>query len=255
MFHSKLRHAPSNSIIDISSHYSHEPTSKYNFNQNRARSHSRTSSFISHRHLCHSPSTDSLEKVFIPNTKQTVEKLFLQTNFNQILDQIQDTLQPITKQLRQRIERKKYLSKQDRLFCMKSCVKFLTETLLNEQWTFDDQFTELYELQHLLNRLLLNQRINTSVQASEQLETHMMQLHIDKTLPIENLKKSSKISFVSSDKQYNPPIQSKDHLSRQQIYHKSVSSAFKKLNSDLQKLNHETPFKAHLSKYHKHNHE
>ena len=103
----------SNSIIDISSNQ-HQKTSH---NQNQIQS------------LCHSYSNDSLDKEFIKNTKQTFNKLFLQTNFNEILNQIQYTLQPIVDQLRQQIQRKKYLSKQDRFICMKSCAKFITETL------------------------------------------------------------------------------------------------------------------------------
>ncbi|CAF0945280.1 unnamed protein product [Adineta steineri] len=237
MFYSKLRHAPSNSIIDISNH-----------NQNRARSQTRVSSYLSHHHLCSSYSDDSLDKEFIENTKQTVDKLFQQTNFNKILDQIQCTLHPVIEQFRQQIQRKNYLSKQDRFKCMKSCAKFITEVLLNEQWEFDYQITELYHLQQVLDHFLTNPRTNKSVQTNEQLETDMMHLQID------NKKKLSKNSLLSSDERSNLPKQSIDNLTRQKLYHKSVSTAFKKLNDDLQKLNHETPFQSHLSKYHKHHH-
>jgi hypothetical protein len=234
MFYPKLRHAPSNSIIDISSH-----------NQNQ--SPSRKSSYFSHHQLCHSYSDDSLDKQFLVNTKQTVDKLFQQTNFNGILDQIQFTLQPIVEQLRQQIQRKKYLSKQDRFVCMKSCAKFITETLIHEQWDRNNDFTELYQLQKILNHFLSKQ------QTDEQLEIDMNKLQIDKPSKTTNLEGSSthkprRVSFVSTDE--HPT----DDLTRQKNYHKSVSRAFKKLNADLQKLNHETPFKAHLSKYHKHNH-
>jgi len=224
MFYPKLRHASSNSIIDISSNHS---TRSPSYNQNQAR----TSSYFSHHQLCPSYSDDSLDKEFLENTKQTFNKLFHQTNFNQILHQIQYTLQPIVDQLRQQIQYKKYLSKHDRFISIKSCAKFIIETLLNERSDIDNHFTELYQLQQVLDRFLLKQRTDTSTQTNEQLETSREK------------KLSSKISFISSDE-----------LTRQKNYHRSVSRAFRKLNTDLQKMNHETPFKSHLSKYHKHNH-
>jgi hypothetical protein len=219
MFYPKVRHTSSNSIIDISS-------------------------YSSHHQLCHSYSNDSLDQEFVENTKETFNKIFHQTNFNEILHQIQYTLQPIVDQLRQQIQYKKYLSKQDRFICMKSCAKFITETLINEQWDIDDHFTEFYQLKRVLDRVLTN----ISAQTSEELETNMMQLNIGdslKKISGENkLKKSLKI----------PSIQSKADLTCQKNYHRSVSRAFRKLNVDLQKMNHQTPFKVHLSKYHKHNH-
>ena len=230
MFYPKVRHAFSNSIIDISS----DQHRRISHNQNQIQS------------LCHSYSDDSLDKEFLKNTKQTIDKLFHQTNFNEILNQIQYTLQPIVEQLRQQIQRKKYLSKQDRFVCMKSCAKFITETLTHEQWDRNNNnFTELHQLQKVLNHFLSEQRINIPIQTNEQLERDMMKLQIDNTPKIQ---KPHKVSFASTDE--HPT----DHLTRQKAYHKSVSRAFKKLNADLQKLNHETPFKAHLSKYHKHNH-
>jgi hypothetical protein len=248
MFYSKLRHAPSNSIIDISSRQYSKPSSKSSYNQNRAQSQPRTPSYFSHHQICHSYSNDSLDQEFIQNTKQTFNKIFHQTNFNEILNQIQCTLQPIVDQLRQQIQQKKYLSKQDRFICMKSCTKFIIETLLNDQWDIDHHFPEFYQLQQVLDRCLLKQRRDISTQTSEELERDMRQLKIDKKTDLElssiqKPKKSSKISFISPD-----------NLTRQKNYHKSVSRAFKKLNIDLQKMNHETPFQAHLSKYHKHNH-
>jgi len=266
MFYPKLRHAPSNSIIDISSiqhskkiFSNHSTLSKSSYNQNRAQSQSRISSFVSHHQLCHSYSNDSLDKEFLQNTKQTFNKIFHQTNFNEILNQIQHTLQPIVDQLRQQIQQKKYLSKQDRFICMKSCAKFIIETLLNEQWDINDHFTELYQLQRVLDRFLLKQRTNISTQTSEQLETDLMQLNMKSSREKTNLevfsthklKKSPKVSFVSATERQIHPT---DDLIRQKNYHRSVSRAFRKLNTDLQKMNHETPFKAHLSKYHKHNH-
>ncbi|CAF1592237.1 unnamed protein product [Adineta ricciae] len=253
-FYSKPRHVPSNSVVDISRSVqrSKHVFSKHNnnYNQNRARS----SSFVSHHRLCHSHSDDSLEKNFIECTKETVEKLFVRTKFNQMLDQIQDTLQPIAEQLRQRIECKQRLSKQDRLLCMKSCAKFLVEAILNEHWHFDNNFSELYELQHALNHSLPATNIDTIAQTNKQLENDFMQLHIDKTPE----KADSSISILPKDSKKSSggkSFQPTDHLTRQQIRHRSVSSAFHKLNTDLQKLHHETPFKSHLSKYHKHNHE
>jgi hypothetical protein len=248
MFYSKLRHVPNNNIIDIS----HIQPSKSSFksssyNQNRAQSQSRISSDLSHHQLCHSYSNDSLDKDFIQNTKQTFDKLFHQTNFNELLDQIQYTLQPIANQLRQKIQQKNDLSKQDRLICMKSCAKFITETLLNDQWNLNDHFPEFYQLQNVLNQFLSKERTTISTQTSEQLEIDMTQLQIDdnfeKISSSQKLKKLPKVSFVSADE-----------LTRQKNYHRSVSRAFKKLNVDLQRMNHETPFQSHLSKYHKHNH-
>ena len=105
-----------------------------------------------------------------------------------------------------------------------------------------------YQLQKVLNHFLSKQRTNISTQTNEQLERDMMKLQIDNTSKIQ---KPHKVSFASKD---DHQIQPTDDLTRQKNYHKSVSRAFRKLNADLQKLNHETPFKAHLSKYHKHNH-
>jgi hypothetical protein len=241
MFYSKLRHAPSNSIIDISSIQHSKNGSS---NQNRIRSQPRTSSYLSHHQLCHSYSDDSLDKDFIQHTKQTVDKLFRQTNFNETLDQIQYTLQPIAEQLRQEIQRKNSLSKRDRFICMKSCAKFITETLLNHQWNLDDSFTELYRLQHVLDHFLLN---HISVHTNEQLVGNTVKETTNLQLP-------SKFSFVSAGEHQISPVQSTDDLTRQKNYHRSVSHAFKQLNIGLQKLNHEIPFQAHLSKYHKHNH-
>jgi len=258
MFYPKLRHTPSNSIIDISSiQHSKNGSSNHSHNQNRIRSQLRTSSYFSHHQLCHSYSDDSLDKDFIQNTKQTVDKLFRQTNFNETLDQIQFTLQPIAEQLRQEIQRKNSLSKRDRVICMKSCAKFVTETLLNHQWNLDDSFTELYRLQHVLDHFLSNQRTNISVHTNEQLETGLRQLYIVNTvkettnLQLPSTQTPFKVSFVSAGES---PVQSTDDLTRQKNSHRSVSHAFKQLNVGLQKLNHETPFQAHLSKYHKHNH-
>ena len=70
----------------------------------------------------------------------------------------------------------------------------------------------------------------------------------------EKLKKPAKVSFISTDEPEIHPVRTSDDLTDQKTYHRSVSRAFKKLNNDLQRMNHETPFKAHLSKYHKHNH-
>jgi hypothetical protein len=246
MFYPKLRHVPSNSIIDISPIQPSKPffyssSSKSSYNQNRI------SSNLSHHQLCHAYSNDSLDKDFIQNTKQTFNKLFHQTNFNELLDQIQYTLQPIADQLRQKIQQKNYLSKQDRLICMKSCAKFITETLLNDQWNINDHLPEFHQLQNVLNQFLSKQRAHISTQTSEQLEIDMTQLQIgdnlEKISSSQKLKKLPKASFVSTDE-----------LTRQKNYHRSISRAFKKLNSDLQRMNHETPFQAHLSKYHKHNH-
>jgi hypothetical protein len=280
MSYSKLRNARSSSIIDISSsiqsskrvpsHHSHirrpspTPKSNFNYNQNRARSQQRTFSPASHRSLCHSHSDDSLDQDFIQNTKHTVEKLFHRTNFNQILDQIQGTLQPITAQLRERIERKKHLSKKDRLLCLKSCARFIIETVLDHQWYCDDKLTELNELQRVLARSFSHRRIDASVQTSEQLETAMRQLQINKSVektihpqsvPAEKLKKPPRISFASAEERTTRQPQAMDHLSRQKLSHRSMSSVFKKLNTELQRLHHETPFQSHLSNYHRHNHE
>jgi hypothetical protein len=140
---------------------------------------------------------------------------------------------------------------------MKSCAKFITETLVNEKWDIDDRFTEFYQLKRVLDHFLPKQRTTISVQTSEELETDMMQLHIDNNLQKSSEEKTNvellstyKLKKSTDERQ----IQSKADLTRQKKYHRSVSRAFRKLNTDLQKMNHETPFKAHLSKYHKHNH-
>ena len=234
MFNSKLRHVSLSSLVDIS------PVrhSSYSHNQNRVQTELQNSSSIFDHQLCHSYSHDSLDKNFLHNTQQTFNELFHQTNFHEVLDQIQHTLQPIAKQLREKIEEKKNFSKEDRLICMKSCAKFLIKTLHNNQWNIDEQFPELYQLHDFLDQFLSKQRTSTSTQTDHPLDID------DKRSSSSKSKKLPKNSVVSTDE-----------LARQKHYHRSISRAFRKLNLDLQKLHHETPFQSHLSKYHKHNHE
>lgn len=239
MFHSKLRHVSSNSLIEISPLYHSKKISSkyssYSHNQNRVQN-NLSSSISHHHHLCHSYSHDSLDRDVLHQTKHTWDKLFHQSNFHQLLDQIQHTLQPLAEQLREKIQEKKHLSKQDRFICMKSCAKFLIETLQNDHWNIDEHFPELYQLQ---NFLLTKQQTSTSTQTDHQLD-----IDERKSVLSSKSKKQSKSSIV-------PP----DDLTRQKHYHRSISRAFKKLNIDLQKLHHETPFQSHLSKYHTHNHD
>src|SRR5438094_821496 len=115
MFHSNLRHVSSNSLIDISPiHHTKKISSKhfsYPHNQNRVQTELSKSSSIFHHHLCHSYSHDSLDRDFLHQTKQTLNKLFHQTNFHELLDQIQHTLQPLAEQLREKIKERKTFSK------------------------------------------------------------------------------------------------------------------------------------------------
>lgn len=232
MFNLKLRHVSSNSLIDISPIYHSKKVSLYSQNQNRLSSELSKSRSTLHHQLCHSYSHDSLDREFLHQTKQTCDKLFHQSHFNELLDQVQQTLQPIAEQLREKIEEKKNFSKQDRLICMKSCAKFLIKTLRNDQWNIDEHFPELIQLQHFLGNYLPKQRTNIFTQTDDQRDVD------------EKIVSSKKVSIVSTD-----------DLTRQKHYHRSISRAFRKLNLDLQKLHHETPFQSHLSKYHKHNHD
>ena len=232
MFNLKLRHVSSNSLIDISPIYHSKKISLYSQNQNRMATELFKSRSNFHHQLCHSYSHDSLDREFLHQTKQTCDKLFHQSHFNELLDQIQQTLQPIAEQLREKIEEKKNFSKQDRLICMKSCAKFLIETLRNDQWNIDKHFPELIQLQHFLENYLPKQRTNIFTQTDDQRDVD------------EKIVSSKKVAKVSTD-----------DLARQKHYHRSISRAFRKLNLDLQKLHHETPFQSHLSKYHKHNHD
>ena len=178
MFYSNPRRTPSHSVVDISSiqHgrsasscHSHSKSAKYNHNQNRIRS---------HQQLCHSYSEDSLSREFFQGTKQTLDRLFVQTNFNGILDQIQHTLQPIVQQLRQQGDRRAHLSQRDRLHCMKSCAKFITETLrLAERDTYPNS-PELYRLRQVLDRFSAVPHRHVSVQTDAPLEVDLMRLHI-----------------------------------------------------------------------------
>lgn len=193
---------------------------------------------IVHHQLCHTYSHDSLDREFLQQTKQTCDKLFHQSHFNQLLDQIQQTLQPIAEQLREKIEEKKNFSKQDRLICMKSCAKFLIETLRNNQWNIDEDLPELIQLQHFLEYYLPKPHTHVLTQTDDPTDVN------EKITSSIKAKKNVKASIVSTD-----------DLARQKHYHRSISHAFRKLNLDLQKLHHETPFQSHLSKYHKHNHD
>lgn len=231
MFYSKVRSISSHSIIDICAP---EPPAKLSYNH----SSSSSSYLYNHFHRCHSSfSHDSLNKEFVENTKQKCKDLFHQTNFNQLLNQIQSTLQPVVKQLREEIQNKKTLSKQERLACLKTCTKFITDTLMN-----DDQFdviyrsNELIRLQQLLNRYLSKSQNDVFTQTETSVNIDLRKLKIND---------ETKVSFVSK------PI---DQLARQKAVHRSMSRTFRKLNNDLQKLNHEIPFQSHLAKYHKHNH-
>lgn len=236
MFYSKVRSISSHSIIDICSP---QPSTKFSFNQNRQ-------SLSNHHHRCHSLSHDSLDKDFIEHTKQKCKDLFHQTNFNQLLGQIQSTLQPVVKQLRQEIQNQKSLSKQERLVCLKSCAKFITETLINEEYDGICQSNEFIRLQQMLNCCLTKSQNHVFTQTETSVDVDLRKLKIDDG----QSEKPTKISFVSkvADRTID------GELARQKTLHRSMSRTFRKLNSDLRKLNHEIPFKSHLAKYHRHNH-
>ena len=186
---------------------------------------------------CHSFSHDSLDKEFIENTKQKCKDFFHQTNFNQFLHQIQTTLQPVAEQLRQEIQKKKSLSKRERFVCLKSCAKFITETLINDKYDdFIYQPNEFIRLQQTLNCCSMKSTTNVFTQTEPALDFDLRKLRID-----------------DSQKEKKPTIHSTDQLTRQRTIHRSMSRTFRKLNHDLQKLNHEIPFQSHLAKYHRHN--
>ena len=63
---------------------------------------------------------------------------------------------------------------------MKSCAKFITETLRHVQRDSYSNSPELYRLQQVLDRFLAKPRRHVSVQTDEPLEIDLMRLHIGK---------------------------------------------------------------------------
>ena len=73
--------------------------------------------------------------------------------------------------------------------------------------------------------------------------------------PSPKVKKPPLVTFASTHEGSVPPAaRTTDDQTHQKHSHRSVSRAFKQLTSDLHRMNHETPFQAHLSKYHRHDH-
>ena len=66
----------------------------------------------------------------------------------------------------------------------------------------------------------------------------------------EKLKTS--ISAHDGSRVSNSRIQ--DSVSHQKRQHRHISRAFKQLTSELHRVDHETPFQAHLARYHQHRH-
>lgn len=289
MFYSNFRDVHSQSIIDISSLRSHRSrpsnpsppansprcqSSELSRNQNRVQTRSPR---LTHDDLCHSLSDDSLQEGFLQNTKQTVDQLFVRTHFNEVLEEIQHTLQPIVQQLREQIDRKQHLTRSERLQCLKSCAQFITETLTDHSCNVDRHCLEFVRLQQVLDRCLPKQRTHAAVQTSDDLEIDFTRLNISRndakssfvpapvivpsertprfSSPSPKVTKPPSVTFASTHEGSVPPAApTNDDQTRQKHFHRSVSRAFKQLTSDLHRMNHETPFQAHLSKYHRHDH-
>ena len=288
MLYSNLRDFHSQSIIDISSLRSdkrrpsnppslHFPTSGLNRNQNRVPARPPR---LPHHELCHSFSDDSLHDGFLQSTKQTVDQLFVRTHFNEVLEEIQHTLQPIVHQLREQIERKQNLSRDERFLCLKSCAQFIAESLTDRSCTIDRRCPEIVRLQQVLDRYLPRPKTHVAVQTSDELEIDLSRLNIGRNeiqtsfvpssdtqpviIPSERIprdsssvskvKKAPLVTFASVHERPALPARTTDDLTRQKHSHRSVSRAFKQLTSDLHRMNHETPFQAHLAKYHRHEH-
>jgi hypothetical protein len=211
MFYSKCRHMTNESIIDISSIQSSScrslnicrtdnvelsTTHMQNNNRNQNRVQTRSQRVI-HRPSCHSTSDDSLNREFIHTTHDTLDRLFLRTNFDGVLDEIQLTLQPIVEQLREQIERKRELSKHDRVLCMKSCARFITETLIREPWIHTEFSKEFDRLRHILDRVPDKHGRHVAVQTQSELAIDMNKLRIDTSSMIEMRLDNGRLSMTN----------------------------------------------------------
>lgn len=248
----KVHHVQSQSLIDISS-----IQSRRNRNQNRISSRSRLRSSHPHHVCCSSREESRNDEFFLHQTKQTLSELFHQTHFHDLLGQIQQTLRPIVTELRDHLQKKEVLTREERLNCMKSCAQFISQTLINERFHFDEHFIELDRLRELLNRSFSIRRFEVAIQTDDDpLEKDLRRLSID---PEENVPRLS--STLSDEKVPKIEERKTDRSSfvlhdrhHQKTSHRSASRAFRKLTSELHRMHDELPFQSHLRRYHQHQH-